>query len=372
MKSSLFAICCSLLLAAASLPGETAPQLSPAADPAGLTARFDAIVNAAVADGFAGGVAVVHGEDLVYERTAGFSDAARRVPVTDSTLFHVASITKYFTACLTLRAAREGLLDLDGSIDRWVGGTGLAGRGLTFHSLLAHRSGLGSSYAAERKGDPLAASSAIARAPWSADDAGEFHYSNDGYDLLAILLEKIYGRPYEALVREKLLVPGLALSPKPGPLDPVGFWGETDLTDPRRVGQPLRRVSRGLRKRNYGMIGSSGLLITARGLARFEQALGAGRVLDSVSLEALRAPRGSMSLGQATFGAFLVDHPSLGRVLTARGYEDWGDNAILNHYLDRETIVAVVTSKGPPEGQGEPFRNRLAAAIEAVLEGEPD
>ena len=77
-----------------------------------------------------------------------------------------------------------------------------------------------------------------------------------------------------------------------------------------------------------------------------------------------------MSLGQAALGAFLIDHPDLGKVLSARGYEDWGDNAILNHYLERGMILAVVTSKGPAEEPGRrpsPFRTRLAQAVEEIL-----
>jgi CubicO group peptidase (beta-lactamase class C family) len=361
VKTRLFLICWSLcLVAVAAPPGESASR-----PPAGgdiFRARLDAIVAAAVADGFGGGVAVQQDDELLYERTAGFSDDAGQVPVTDATLFHVASITKYFTACLVLVAAEEGRLALADTIDPLVEGSGLAGRDITFAKLLAHRSGLRSSYAAENVYEPSAALTAIGRAPWNAEDAGGFHYSNDGYDVLAILLERIYGRPYEALAREKL-------GARAG-LTAIGFWGESALTDPRRVGQPLAPLGADFTRRNYGMIGSAGLLVTARELTRFERALESRRVLTPASLAALHAPRGAMSLGQATFGAFLVDHPVLGRVLSARGAEDWGDNAILNHYLDRGLLLAVVTSRGPAEGEGERFRNRISAAIERVLGGE--
>ena len=73
---------------------------------------------------------------------------------------------------------------------------------------------------------------------------------------------------------------------------------------------------------------------------------------------------------QAYLASLSFADVQLGRVLSARGYEQWGDNAILNHYLDRDLILAVVTSKGPAEVEGErprPFRSRLAREIEAVL-----
>ncbi len=172
------------------------------------------------------------------------------------------------------------------------------------------------------------------------------------------MLERAYGRPYEEIAREEVL--------KPACIADAGFWGETDLVDPQKVGQPLERPSSSLRKRNYGMIGSSGFLITAAGLARLESELGNG-LLSAGSLDALRTPRGKRSVGEIAFGSFLVVHDKLGRVISARGYEDWGDNAIMNDYRDRDVIVAVVTSKDPKEGAGEPFRNVISKTIEDIL-----
>lgn len=326
-----------------------------------LEQRIDAIVEAAVGDGFAGGVAVLRGDRWIYTRVAGFSDASGVTPVRESTLFHVASIAKYFTAAMVLKAVEEGVLALGDSVDPLVAGTSLAGRGFTYQQLMAHRAGLGSSYAAEGKEESADALAAIAAVPWDAADIDQFKYSNDGYDLLGILLERAYARPYEELVREKLLMPAH--------LENARFWGEVDLADAAVVGQPLNRVPRPLRNRNYGMLGSGGLLITARDLARYQSALKRGLLLDRASSQALWAPRGTMSLGQATYGAFLIESSALGTVLSARGYEDWGDNAILNDYVDAGIIVAIVTSKGPAEGEGKPkpFRSRIAAAIEREL-----
>ena len=325
-----------------------------------LMRRVDAIVDAAVADGFAGGVTLIRDDALVYERVAGSSDRNSRIPVTAETLFHVASISKYFTAVAVLAAVEGERVQLDTTLAELFPGTQLANRGVTVLDLLAHRSGLGSSYAAESETDPAKAVAAIDAQPVDHEKIGSFRYSNDGYDLLAIVLERIYDQPYEKVVRETVLAPACLNRPR--------FWAEVDLTDAQRVGQPLRSPGRRLRKRNYGMIGSAGLLLTATDLARFEQALASGAVLAEGSLAVLMKPRGELSIGEALLGSFLVEHPRLGRVLSARGYEDWGDNAILNRYLDQGVILAVVTSKGPPENpEPRPFRSRIAREVEEVL-----
>ena len=72
-----------------------------------LTRKLDLVIDAAVEEGFAGGVAVMRGEELIYNRVAGKTTIDGSAPVENDTLFHVASISKYFTAVLALRAAEK-------------------------------------------------------------------------------------------------------------------------------------------------------------------------------------------------------------------------------------------------------------------------
>ena len=350
-----------LLSLGRALAGDAAgcTPLPIAADPA-THAQVNAIVDAAVKDGFAGQVAVMRDGAFIYARSAGSADLAGKVPVTEATLYHVASVSKYFTAALVLRAAEEGKLDLAAPIAKFVEGTVLAVRGVTAADLLAHRSGMGSSYAAEKIADADAALTAIDAAGYDKASVGQFRYSNDGYDVLSIVLERAYGTRFETLAREKLL--------KPACLAHAGFWGETKLGDPTVVGQPLKPLPAALKTRNYGMIGSAGLMITAVDLVAWQRALKNDRVLRPATREALFAPRGAMRLGQATYGAFWIERPGLGRVFSARGFEDWGDNAILNDYVDCNVTLAVVTSRGPSEDSGRrPFRDTISEAIETTF-----
>jgi len=355
---------CLLFCAAALMLGGSCSEPSAVREPAmggspTFAQRVDEIVERALADGFGGGVAVLRGDTVLYHRVAGYADGTRTTPVHEATLYHVASITKYLTACLVLVAVEEAVLSLDQPIDRWVPGSGMSDRGYTPRELLAHQSGLGTSYAAETHSEAAEALVALSEAPWDGSRRGSFRYSNDGYDLLAIVLERAYRRRYEELVREKLM--------EPAGITHFGFWGESELADPRRVGQPLEPLGDDFRRRSYGMLGSAGWLTTALDLARFERALERGRLLSADSIRELRAPRGVVSIGQATLGGFLGERPQLGGVLSARGFEDWGDNAILERYLEYDVIVAVVTSRGPAEGEGEPFRSRISTAIAGEL-----
>jgi CubicO group peptidase (beta-lactamase class C family) len=339
--------------------GEECPSVETSVDTA-LAAQIDPIVDGALERGFTGGVTVMRDGVMVYKRVAGSASRKKNIPVTEDTLFHVASIAKYFTATLVLKASEEGVVSLDDPVAKYAPESKIGKRRTTIFDLLAHRSGLGSSYAAEKVTDKYEALSAIDNAKFDESRLGAYHYSNDGYDLLGILLEIAYDRPYEDIIRENIFDPLCLERPR--------VWGTVDVADPNIVSQPLRTVSKKLRQRNYGLIGSGGFLITAADLTVYENALSDGLILNDASLSELRAPRGESSIGQVTFGAFLVTHPVLGVRVRAGGYEDWGDNAIMNHYLNRNIIVTVTTSRGPAEHTGEPpFRSEISEAIEAVL-----
>lgn len=325
-----------------------------------LATNIDAVIDDALGRGFAGGVAVMQDGVVLYSRTAGSASLSENIPVTDETLFHVASVTKYFTAALILKAVEGGVIALDDPIAKYAPDMKLGARGVTIEDLLLHRSGLGSSYVAEQESDRDAALAAIDNAPFDTEKAGNYNYSNDGYDVLGILLERIYGRDYETSLREKLLTPACLERPR--------HWSLVNLRDPLVVAQPMEPFPAKLINRNYGMISSAGLLISAEDLAAYQWAMASGKVLGAELVEALFAPRTERKTDYGTFGGFRLEHSVLGARLSARGYEDWGDNAIMIHYLDRNIIVAVVTSRGPALDNGaRPFRSELSAAIETLL-----
>ncbi|MEM9618232.1 MAG: serine hydrolase domain-containing protein [Pseudomonadota bacterium] len=357
-----------LLLSACSAPMSIAAPIANAKECAplvrnidtALAANIDAVIDDALGRGFAGGVAILQNDIVVYSRTVGSASLSENIPVTDETLFHVASITKYFTAALVLRAVEEGLIALDDPIAKYAPDMKLSARGVTIEALLLHRSGLGSSYVAEQESDRDAALAAIDNAPFDPEKMGRYNYSNDGYDVLGILLERIYGRDYEDLLREKILTRACLERPR--------HWSLVDLSNPTVISQPLAPFPPELINRNYGMVASAGLLITAEDLAAYQWALANGKVLSAQSIKALFTPRAKRKSDYATFGGFWREHDVLGPRLSARGYEDWGDNAIMNHYLDKDVIVVVVTSRGPADDTGaRPFRSELSAAIEILL-----
>ena len=148
---------------------------------------------------------------------AGESDVAGAVAMQPDDLFHVASITKTYTAAVVLQLYEEGALSLDDTIDGWVADIP-SGDTITIRHLLNHSSGI-PDYAIDE--DALAAAGDLADVVWSPQDLVDValeqeplfdpgrktSYSNTNYILLGMVIEQETGVGYGEAVRARLLDP---------------------------------------------------------------------------------------------------------------------------------------------------------------------
>jgi CubicO group peptidase (beta-lactamase class C family) len=166
----------------------------------GLESGLDAFAESVLAGGGAASLAVAVTDR---ERTL----AVRTHGVPEGTMFQIGSIGKSFTAIVTLQLAAEGALDLHAPITDvlpWFSVKG-AERPITLHHLLTHSAGVirGSELATASNYDVIAlADTAVGFQP------GEHYwYSNVGYRAIGCALERVSGRGYPDLVRERILEP---------------------------------------------------------------------------------------------------------------------------------------------------------------------
>lgn len=166
--------------------------------------------------GFNGVVCIARQGRILYEGSFGKASYELHVPMDATAVFKIASISKPFTAMLTLLACDEGRLRESDSLGKFYPQlTDTTWQRITIRQLLMHRSGIPHNegivqYWQEKAFLPLDRKQCLSEIFGMSllfDTGTETHYSSPGYFLLADILEQLYRRPYAILLREKITGP---------------------------------------------------------------------------------------------------------------------------------------------------------------------
>jgi len=212
-----------------------------AAHPEPSVPRLAAYLEGLESQGFSGAVIVERRGEVVLRRGYGLADRASRRPYTPETVQTHGSITKQMTAAAILLLESQGKLDVQAPMSRYLGEVPADKEGVTLHHLLTHSAGFPG--AIGRDAEPIGAEEYLEQAmatPLRFAPGTGFEYSNVGYALLGIVVERVTGRGYEPFLRESLLLPaGLADT---GYLLPR--WEESRLAEGYLDGEPWGRAYR--------------------------------------------------------------------------------------------------------------------------------
>ena len=165
---------------------------------------------------FNGTVLVAEGGEVIYKRAFGHANMEWDIPNTPATKFRIGSVTKQFTATLILQLVEEGKIDLQERITSYIPSYPKAqGDRITIHQLLTHTSGIPSytglpNFESEFSRDPYEPDSFLAvfsGLDLEFDPGAEWRYNNSGYFLLGVIIEKVTGKPYDKVLRERILLP---------------------------------------------------------------------------------------------------------------------------------------------------------------------
>lgn len=175
--------------------------------------RFDKqceMVERAVAQGVcpSAALAIGRGGNCYVQRAWGRAALPDGAPVDLKTRYDMASLTKLLsTTMVAFHALEQGLICLSDRLDRYFDAPEDKA-GITIERLMTHTSGLPASLPLWRElADPSGAAACILAAPLAAPVGARVIYSCMGYILLGFLLEKVYGKPLDALAEELVFRP---------------------------------------------------------------------------------------------------------------------------------------------------------------------
>ena len=165
---------------------------------------------------FSGVVLVAKDGAPIFERAYGFADREARTPNTIETAFNLGSINKFFTQIAIRQLATAGKLDVDGALARaWPDYPNQdVARRVTIRQLLQHRSGVGGNIFAAPPGKTRSDIRRLAdylplfvNEPLQFEPGTNQRYSNAGYIVLGLLIERLSGESYYDYVRRHIYEP---------------------------------------------------------------------------------------------------------------------------------------------------------------------
>jgi CubicO group peptidase (beta-lactamase class C family) len=310
---------------------------------------------------FSGAVLVARHGNIMAQRAYGMANYELAVPNRIDTRFHIASLSKTFTAAAILELVEGGKLSLSDLVAKFVPDYPRGGE-ITIHQLLAHSSGIPDV-------NGLPGYDTIARVPHTTASlvalfrdqpldfapGSRYSYSNSNYNLLAYILERVSGLSYGAFLEQRLL--------RPAALTRTAHDSSAAALVPDRASGYVPVGASGLANAPYidwtTKTGNGSLYSTVEDLFRWDRALHNGQVLSPQSVALMFTPQ----LGGVGYG-WMVGRRLNRRVYRMSGRSP-GFSSEIQHYPDQDLAVVVLSNNYAATA------TTIATDLAAMALGEP-
>ena len=311
-----------------------------------MTPQVDALMRNYAGDVPGASLLVLRDGRPVVRASYGLADLETHTPATPETNYRLASVSKQFTAASILLLAEDGRLTLDDRGHTWLPSLPKAAETVTIRHLLTHTSGLidyedvipGNLAAQLHDADVLRLLETQDHTYFRPGTG--YRYSNSGYALLALIVQRASGKTFAKFLRERIFQPL-------GMFNTVAHEEGVSTVNNRAFGytQEAGRWSRTDQDPTSTVLGDGGIYSSIDDLAKWDAALYDGRLLQPSSLRA------------AFTSATHTDDPEIeygygwritGETLWHSG-ESVGFRNVIVRYPKRHATVVVLTNRNDPE-----------------------
>lgn len=296
--------------------------------------------------GFNGGIIVAKGGNIVFEKYTGTGHIPGRDSITANTPFHVASVSKTFTAMAILKLAEEGKIKLDEELSKYFPKFNYPG--ITIRTLLSHRSGLPNyAYFMEDLGwDKNTWMTNLDMFSWMTLNKSliqnigvpntRFTYCNTNYALLALLVQVASGKEFAQYLKETFF----------DPLQMKNTFVFTTADSSRVI--PSYDWKGRLMPFNFldAVYGDKNVYTTCRDLLTWDRALKSGKLFKAETLQEAYTPYSNEKPGVRNYGLgwHLNIYPTGKKIIYHNGW--WhGNNAVFIRLLDEDASIILTGNR---------------------------
>lgn len=321
--------------------------------------KLDTYLKKLVNFGFSGAVLVSIDGKIILNKGYGYANKENRTINTAATIFSLGSLTKQFTAAAILKLEMMGKLSTNDSISKYFPNIPPDKKNITIHHLLTHTSGLisgmGSGYTPNRDEEVKY----ILSQPLSFSPGTDFMYSNEGYTLLAAIIEIASGLEYEKYLKEYLFLPaGMYFTGYHS-----NYWKNNNIAI-----NYANEINNGsfveIHKHeypNWKLIGNGGICSTTSDMYRWYIALQNDKVLSEEAKKKMFSP----FLNDYGYGWDIIKRGDVGLLIQHNGGSTLGNAAEMRMYINKN-IVSITFSNN--DGV-KILINQLRDKIESIIFG---
>ena len=251
---------------------------------------------------FSGVILVAQNDSIIFNKAYGIKNNQENGINDLNTVFDICSVTKQFTGAGILKLSTQNKLSITDKLSKYFDAVPNDKKNITIHQLLTHSSGLtagiGGDYDTITEEEFL---NKVFSSKLISPVGKEFHYSNMGYSLLALIIEKASGMDYETFLNEAIF--------KPSKMNHTGYvipnWKNNEIANGFLNGNEAKKPN----EENWNkqgpylnLKGNGGILTRASDLLLWSQSIRENTVLDKTTTSKYLYPHFEYNDGKSYYG----------------------------------------------------------------------
>jgi CubicO group peptidase (beta-lactamase class C family) len=293
-------------------------------------------------------VSVIQDGKIIYKNGYGMANLEYDISVEPSSVFHIASISKQFTAFSILLLESEGKLSLEDEIQKYIPEVPDFGKKITLRHLASHTSGMRDQWsllqmAGWRMDDVITKEQVLKlvanQKELNFDPGEEYYYSNTGFTLLAEVVARVSGRTFAEFTQERIF--------EPLNMSNTLFYDDHEKIVKNRA-YSYRGLGEGFRKANlnYANVGATSLFTTVEDLSLWSMNFWNMTVGNEEIFKKLNTPH-KLNNGEefeGALGQFVVKYKGMDEI--QHGGADAGYRAYITRFPEENFAVIVFSNDG--------------------------